>query len=183
MPQTRNSTDNCFLCRPGKHLVYAQDENCVALCGLGPIVPGYSIIGTKAHVASAADAIESIPTLMTFAENVRFALTTKFGTCLMTEHGRVPVCTDAFGNSDPHCYHAHFLLFPGVPDLSNIAAPYFAAAQDALCMKDALKIGLALKEYFLLSPNSGSFYIMSRPTRLVRQFARLLVADSVSAPD
>lgn len=183
MPRTRNSPDNCFLCRPGEHLVYAQDENCIALCGLGPIVPGYSVVGTKAHLASAADAIETVPSLIKFAEDVRSALAAKYDTCLVTEHGRVPVCTDAFGNSDPHCYHAHFLLFPGVPDLSNGAAPYFAATQEAFCMKDALKIGLGLKEYFLLSPNSGSFYVMSRPTRLVRQFARLLVADSVSTPE
>lgn len=43
----------CFLCEVPQDLMYAESETAIALCGLGPLVPGYTVVGTKAHVASA----------------------------------------------------------------------------------------------------------------------------------
>src|SRR5689334_15782005 len=107
----------CFLCAPAADLMYASNGRAFALCGLGPIVPGYSLVATKQHTASAADAVADSTELPKFAEQIRGLLASRYGNCLITEHGRVPVCFDPSGTSDPHCYHAHFLLFPGVPEI------------------------------------------------------------------
>src|SRR5665213_1668636 len=47
-----SSETTCFLCHPSPDLVYAENEDGVALCGLGPLVEGYSVVGTKLHMAS-----------------------------------------------------------------------------------------------------------------------------------
>jgi hypothetical protein len=173
----------CFLCAPEADLIYASNTSAFALCGLGPIVPGYSLVATTRHTASAADAIAESSELPEFAEQIREILASRHGNCFVTEHGRVPVCFDPSGTSDPHCYHAHFLLFPGVPDIVKAAKPYFAQIREANALKGALELAQQEKEYFLISPSPTEAYIMSRPGRLIRQFARVLVADATGNRD
>ena len=59
MTDTRliGTEERCFLCSPDPALVYASDGSGVALCGLGPLVAGYSLVATRKHVRSAADAM------------------------------------------------------------------------------------------------------------------------------
>jgi len=172
----------CFLCAPAADLIYASSEDAFALCGLGPIVPGYSLVATKQHTASAADAIADATGLLPFAEQIREFLANKFGTCLITEHGRVPVCFDPSGTSDPHCYHSHFLLFPGVPDVFQAAKSHFAEVRSATSLAGALELAAESKDYFLMSPSRTEAHVMSRPGRIIRQFARVLVADAIGYP-
>jgi hypothetical protein len=49
----------------------------------------------------------------------------------------------------------------------------------ASSLDEALALGRGYDEYFLLSPNPRRFAIMTRPGRIIRQFARLLVAESL----
>jgi len=169
----------CFLCTPAADLLYANTADAIALCGLGPLIPGYSVVATKAHTASVADAISDAPSFLSFAERIRESLATKYGNCLVTEHGRIPVCFDPSGTSDPHCYHAHFLLFPGVPDVVQAARPYFAVVERAPSLRLALEQTAEAKDYFLISPSATEAYVMTRPGRIIRQFARVLVADAI----
>jgi hypothetical protein len=97
----------------------------------------------------------------------------------MTEHGRVPACVDVSGTSDPHCYHAHFLLFPAAPPVEEEARKRFAKAEEASTLAGAMEIAALHEEYFLLSASAESFIVLTRPGKLVRQFARLLVADAL----
>jgi hypothetical protein len=85
--------------------------------------------------------------------------------------------------SDPHCFHAHFLLFPGAPDLETTARSYFARAAYASSFEEALKMARVHPEYFLFSPDPSRFVILTRPGRLIRQFARLLVAEALGNPE
>jgi hypothetical protein len=100
----------------------------------------------------------------------------------MTEHGRVPVCATAL-SAERHCYHAHFLLFPAAPAVEHLARTYFADVELASTLEDALKRAAGEHEYFLLSPAPDRFLVMKLPARMVRQFARLLVAGQLGAPE
>jgi hypothetical protein len=167
------------LCSPDPELVYAEVAEAFALAGLGPITEGYSVVATRQHIASAADAIQVTSGLVEFAESVRSELAKRAGSCLLTEHGRLPVCVDISGTSDSHCYHAHFLLFPGAPDITPLAASYFRTAEQSNGVQSALELAAPYSDYLLVSPNAHSATVMTRPGRIIRQFARVLVADSL----
>jgi hypothetical protein len=173
---------DCFLCKPRKELVYASTDEGVALCGLGPLVPGYSIVATRAHLRSAADARKVAPSLSAFVSRVREVLVARFGRCVLSEHGRVPACADISGTTDPHCYHAHFLLFPGSPNIEERAQKFFAASEFTSSLDDALTIAANWEEYFLISDAPNSFRVLTRPGKFIRQFARILVTDAMGLP-
>ena len=170
---------SCFLCATAPDLVYASTESAFALCGLGPLVPGYTLVATKEHTASAADAIAHTPEFLDFTEQIRAFLSSQYGSCLISEHGRVPACIDPSGTSDPHCYHAHFLLFPGGPNVVGEARSYFAHVQETTTLGRALELATEAKDYFLISPTATEAHLMTRPGRIIRQFARVLVADAI----
>ena len=150
-----------------------------AMCGLGPLMPGYTVVGSSRHVRSGADALlQSGSGFLEFVEEIRHLLIGQYGSCLMTEHGRVPVC--AGRQHDPHCYHAHFLMFPGAPEV--FARHYFARTYDYSSLEDSLRAARREREYFLISQRLGYFSVMTRPTNLIRQFSRMLVADAIGQP-
>lgn len=173
---------DCFLCAPDPGLVYAANASAFALCGLGPIVDGYSLVATREHTRSFADSAAKNGELIPFTQSVRNVLSDRYGPCLLSEHGRLPTCTMPTA-ADGHCFHAHFLLFPGSPDIAEQAQTYFARVVAASTLKAALAIARKQKEYFLLSPNPDRYFVMTRPGRLIRQFARLLVAEAVGHPE
>jgi len=172
---------DCFLCEPDPALVYAADERCMALSGLGPIVNGYSVVATRRHIRSCADAAARDDGIIQFAGMVRSILDQKYGSCLLTEHGRMEVCKSSVA-TDVHCYHAHFLLFPGAPALEEKARAYFAQVSTFATLSEALFCAKSHGEYFLFSPEPRRSLVMTRPGRLIRQFARLLVAEAVGQP-
>ncbi len=173
------NNNGCFLCSPDPDLVYESDQDGVALCGLGPLVRGYSLVATRRHIRSAADALGEVPEFLSFASKIRSALALRFGSCLMTEHGRVPACVDVSGTTDPHCFHAHFLLFPGAPPTEERAREHFKTAEEAGTLAQAMQLASAHEEYFLFSLTPERFVILTRPGKLARQFARFLVADAL----
>jgi len=180
--ERENAGTDCFLCCPDERLIYHQDGDGIALCGLGPIVDGYSVVATREHIRSAADSIVQYA-FPEFALSVRRLLSARYGNCLMTEHGRVAVCTDIAGTTDPHCYHAHFLLFPGGPDVAAEARKYFAHVHESSSLREALAVAAGHEEYFLFSPDETAYLVMTRPGKLMRQFARFLIAEALGAPD
>lgn len=175
--------NGCFLCGPDPELVYSCDETGVAICGLGPIVEGYSVVATRLHVRSMADAATGeSPALLDYVARIRQLLTDRYGSCLATEHGRVPVCARTSNPADPHCYHAHFLMLPGSPTVEQTARAYFARAFEAATLQEALTIARLHDEYFLLSPDPSYYVILTHPGRIFRQFSRWLVANALDQP-
>lgn len=175
---------DCFLCGPDEKLVYAADDETLAMSGLGPIVPGYSLVATTEHVRSAADAFAGpCPGFVNAVESTRALLSARYGSCLVTEHGRVPVChetRDGRGH-DPHCYHAHVLMFPAAPRVEDLHE-YFARVQTYGSLASALHAAVGEEEYVLWSPEPSSADILTRPDGLMRQFARYLIAGAVGDP-
>ena len=172
----------CFLCAPDQGLVYATAPLSIALCGLGPILDGYSVVATRDHTMSCADAALMNSEFTVFAESVRATLMLRYGSCLMTEHGRLPVCTRPTGTEE-HCFHGHFLLFPAAPDITKSAQSHFAFTQTSSSLDDALAIARDQSEYFLLSPSPKEYFIMTSPISLMRQFARYMVAEAIGCPE
>lgn len=173
----------CFLCNPPNDLVYASSEHGIALCGLGPLSDGYSVVASREHVGSVADLSPRCPEFLQFANHVRSFLSSEFGSCIVTEHGRVPVCVDVSGTSDAHCFHAHLLFFAGVPDITAAAVPYFAKKQQYGTLEEAAAAAKDNSEYFLVSGSPARASVLTRPGRLIRQFARVLVADAIGKPE
>ena len=183
-PETNSANGGalgCFLCSPPPDLVYRRDSGSIALCGLGPLVRSYSLVATRRHIRSCADAALEEPGFGTSLASVRTMLKDMYGSCLVTEHGRLPVCIDRMA-SDRHCYHAHFLLFPGAPSVAEAAASHFDSVVTADCLDAALGIARMCDEYFLLSPTPQQFIVMSKYKKIPRQFARLLVAAATGHP-
>jgi diadenosine tetraphosphate (Ap4A) HIT family hydrolase len=109
---------DCFLCRPDQRLIFAETPAYLAMCGLGPIVPGYSLVATKAHIPSMADLDRAgREALSAFLEQVSRLLGAEYGSAAVAEHGRVPICDFLTENADGHCYHAHLLMFPDAPPM------------------------------------------------------------------
>lgn len=174
---------DCFLCSPDPSLIYAETSDCFALAGLGPIVPGYTVVSIRSHIASAADAHLHIPSLTAFTGQLRARLDKLYGPCLLTEHGRVPVCTSSIRLIDSHCLHAHFLVFPDVPDIQSHALSYFAHCIYCDTLPEILQAARGQNEYFLFSPTDSRYALMTRPGRLIPQFARWIVAESIGRPE
>jgi len=168
----------CFLCALPVDLVIFKDKNFVWLAGLGPLVDGYSLLAVRQHIRSMAD----IPTELVSERDalvgrVHQTLSERYGRCLITEHGRMVVCND--GDVDPHCYHGHFLLFPGVHDISSAAESYFGRCSHFDSLSAAMAHAATCDEYVLISPNPEQFNVFSVPLNIPRQFTRVLVAASI----
>ena len=106
----------CFLCEPDDDLVYLREGAFFAMLGHGPIGRGYSLIATAEHFPSMLDLDASLGRELTvFTERVRSVLRPHYGEAVMiSEHGRVAPCVgEVTRRYEPHCLHAHRLVFPG----------------------------------------------------------------------
>ena len=183
LTQPRPVSD-CFLCSPDQALVYSRTEAGTALCGLGPIVKDYSVVGAPLHVRSAADALKSgIDEFLSFAEEIRTFLIARHGSCLLTEHGRVPLCAGLPGAHESHCFHAHFLFFPRGPEVMGDVAKQCQLFSTANSLSDAVVLADDLPDYFLISPDPHDYRLFRSLGRLPRQFARYMVASNLGFPE
>jgi len=142
------------------------------------------VVGTSLHVWSAADALMSgSDGFLSFAEEIRAFLIAQHGSCLLTEHGRVPVCAGTSGEHESHCFHAHFLLFPSSPDVMGQVEKQCELFFSAESLTNALSLASDLPEYFLISPSPQNYRVFRSVGRLPRQFARHLVASELGLPE
>ena len=175
---------HCFLCNPDRALVYAESPAGIAVAGLGPLVEGYSVVASPDHTRSLADLPPSRrEAFLSFLERIRDTLSSRWSTCLLTEHGRSPLCDLIFGRSDRHCYHAHCLLFPGAPTIQDELPHTFDRVDSFASMQDALAFASSAPEYFLVSPSSDLFQVCQEPFERSSQLARHLVAAKLSKPE
>ena len=91
----------------------------------------------------------------------------------------MPACLGFNGASDPHCFHAHFLLFPGAPSITADARKHFATEDQFMDLLSALKGAREKDEYILISDRPEEVSVFTRPGKLIPQFARLLVAEAI----
>jgi hypothetical protein len=170
----------CFLCEPDERLVFARKGSFFAMLGLGPLGEGYSLIATRDHVPSMLD-LDAAGTdeLTRFTRRVRSILGARgYPPAVLTEHGRVAACVHAVTAAhEPHCLHAHRLLFPGasVVDLRLIASGVesyrdFRTARGAFDWPG---------QYLYSEAPDESCSIAPAPRRLPRQLLRRMVAQSL----
>jgi hypothetical protein len=118
--------------------------------------------------------------LVSFTQEVRDILTPRFGSAAATEHGRVATCVRAATDAhEPHCLHAHRLVFPGLDPVNldlvasdNIRFSGFHEAHR----------GFAWPGQYLYSESpTGECQVAPAPRRLPRQLLRTLMARQIGA--
>jgi len=175
------ASQDCFLCRPEKTLVYEGCEFFYACLGLGAITEGYSILATREHVPSMFDlSRQAAENLAEFTSRVRQTLSGHYGSVIFTEHGRVPACDylDASGR-EGHCFHGHRLVFPLNIDLTDSFTRHDFKFVRFSSYLDALSSFSWQGEYLYFEKIDGSCLIAPAKSRLVRQFFRFEVAERI----
>jgi len=174
----------CFLCHPDPALVYDSSESFLALLGLGPLVEGYSLIASRAHIPSMFDLSDSQATeLETFGATVQARLTKHWSPCVVTEHGRVGLCLESSGSHDEHCFHAHQLVFPGAPDFSSCLSDSTFRPIEAQSFTQARAVAGHLTEYLYYQRSDGSALVGHAAGHQGRQFFRRAIAEMVLHPE
>lgn len=173
------------MCEPDQGLAYAQSDSFFAMLGLGPIGEGYSLIATRQHVPSMMDLSRSkARELQEFTEQVRARLRPEFGECVITEHGRVAACLEAATSAyEPHCLHAHRLLFPGLADIGEAAVAYRFEWRSYSDFSDAHARFDWPRQYLYAEQADGACQVAPASGPVPRRFFRTLVAALKGTPE
>lgn len=173
---------DCFLCKPSELLMVDSGKGAFTMAGLGPIVDGYAIVATKDHLDRlGSSSAEYIMMYADYATQIRRKLTQRYGTCILTEHGNMPVCGINVCNHS-HCFHPHFLLFPNGSSIFEAAREYFQyPGHQFSTLIEALSFGKSLNHYLLVSENEDGYFVFVPNKSLPRQFARALIAEGIDA--
>jgi len=181
------SSDDCFLCRPDRRLLFAEGASFYVMLGLGPIVEGYSIMATKQHIPSYLDLPpDLLDEYQDFRERALGLIARAYVRPVITEHGRVPACD--FYDREPnqaHCYHAHQLLFPATIDLqAHLHQEYGNYVLNFVDFHAAYE-GMASRkdEYLYFEGQDGACLVIPAPHKHIRQYFRLLAAEAVGHPE
>lgn len=176
--------EDCFLCCPSAPLLAHVGEECYTMAGLGPLSDGYALIATYQHGPIENLHYETqLRTLAEYSEKVQKILAVEFGSCVLAEHGKMSVCNPN-RPAGSHCFHPHFLLFPGAPDPLPEFNDYFCSQGNHFeSLSEALHWAIALPNYLLSSSRPGEYVVFPAPDGLPRQFARGIVADALGHPD
>jgi hypothetical protein len=171
---------DCFLCQPDERLVYGRSERFFAMLGHGPLGRGYSLIATFDHAPSMFDLDgEDGLELVGFTEQVRATLRPVYGEAVITEHGRVAACAAAVTRRyEPHCLHAHRLVFPGASPIDLRVELPGHEIQAFRSFSTARKEFVWSGQYLYAEDADGSCQIAVAPRRMPRQFFRTVVAAS-----
>ena len=176
--------EDCFLCRPSAQLLAHIGKECYMMAGLGPLCDCYALVATYQHGPMLApDNPMALGTIAEYSEITQRILGDTFGSCVLAEHGKMPVCNPNRPTGS-HCFHPHFLFFPGVPDPLPEFEDYFQSKGSRFkSLTDALLHAATLPSYFLGSSQPGQYSVFTTENCLPRQFARMVIADSVGHPD
>ncbi len=182
--QGENQRGDCFLCRPAAQLLAHVGTGCYTMAGLGPLTDGYAIIATDMHgTTEEPDNPLLSEDFAKYAERVQSLLASRFGSCVLTEHGKMPICHPN-GLTGSHCFHPHFLLFPGAPDPKQGFNDYFGSGGERFeSLFSALKVAAQYPNYLLASTHAGEYFVFAAHYGLPRQFARVVVAEQLGKPD
>jgi hypothetical protein len=175
----------CFLCDANHPWVYDQSEHFVALLGLGPIAEGYSIIAARDHVPSMFDLEPEVAEeLAAFTSCVRDRLRPHYGDAVITEHGRIAPCLAAYARAyEPHCLHAHRLVFPGQPRIELTGFFPRAEIQRWDSFLEAFRAFEWEGQYLYAEHADGMCEVVPVGRRMPRQFFRRLAALRMGHPE
>jgi hypothetical protein len=175
---------DCFLCAPEPGLVYLRTATAFAMLAHGPIKEGYSLVATVAHDPSMLDLDPTDAAAVDdLTRTVRERLHDVYGPAVVTEHGRVAPCvaqpTQAY---EPHCLHAHRLVFPGRDVLDVRALAPFYRWETFASYAELRRHGAPPGQYLACEQADGRVDIAAVTRPLARQFFRRLVAYDAGLP-
>lgn len=156
------------------------------MLGLGAIVEGYSLIATRKHIRSMLDlSCSEAKDLLHFTAAVRPRLESAFGPVTIAEHGRVPPCESAADpdGRDPHCFHAHRLVFPLDLDLRDQLKSVALSLSEYSDFMAAWTSFTWPDEYLYFERPDGSCALGAAPRPIARQFFRRMVASAIQRPE
>jgi diadenosine tetraphosphate (Ap4A) HIT family hydrolase len=187
MSNTRPNSDGfrCFLCSPEPELTWLESDRFRAVLGLGPIGEGFTLIATRDHLPSMLDLSNAAASeLVEFTAEVRDRLGRLYGPSVVAEHGRVAPCVaPALREHEPHCFHAHRLVFPGQRSLDlGTVAPRMPRA-DFGSYSDAHRAFRWPGQYVYAEDPDGSCEVGVVSGPLPRQFLRAVVAGAQGHPE
>jgi hypothetical protein len=176
--------NDCFLCKPDDKLVFLRGNNFQAMLGIGPIVEGYTVLSTMDHVRSMFDLTSNrIEEYLNFRRRVINKLLSLYGAVIITEHGRVPNCDFYDLKREPHCYHAHQLLFPVDIDLKDDMYEAFnGKVSNYESFIQAYSSCHSINEYAYFEYTDGACYV-AQDAQYPRQYFRMLVAEKINHPE
>ncbi|WP_125180945.1 hypothetical protein [Thiohalobacter thiocyanaticus] len=175
---------DCFLCDPLDDLIFDSNDSSFAMAGLGPIVDGYSIVSTLEHIDNIMQlSDQALANYLDYMQRVRRELEQIYGSCLVTEHGRMPICTTHNHTASSHCYHPHFLLFPNAPSIVDEARQMLGEPFYTPSPQEAIRSTAQFGQYLLISPKNDEFYVFRPIDNMPRQILRLFVADALDAEE
>lgn len=175
----------CFLCDPEPEFTWHQSENFRAVLGLGPIGEGYSLIATRDHAPSMFDLdVDQAAELVEFTAEVRDRLGDLYGPCVIGEHGRVSPCVaPAVRRHEPHCLHAHRLVFPGHDHVDLAGVAPWLGAEHHESFGEARSGFKWSGQYVYVEHADGSCEVAGAQRPLPRQFLRAVVAAEQGRPE
>lgn len=175
---------HCFLCAPEPEYTWLTSDNFRAVLGLGPIGEGYSLIATREHKPSMIDlGRDDAAELIDFTALVRARLGDLYGPCVVAEHGRVSPClAPAVRRHEPHCLHAHRLVFPGHEHVDLRAAPWLQT-ETFPSFDEAHRAFTWPGQYVYVEQPDGSCEVGVAARPLPRQFLRAVVAREQGQPE
>lgn len=178
-------TSRCFLCDPEPDLTWLSSTNFRAVLGLGPIGEGFSLIATREHLPSMLDLDQAAAKeLIEFTSEVRDRLQPLYGPAVVTEHGRISPClAPSVRRHEPHCLHAHRLVFPGQASLDLGAAAPRMPRMDFETYLDARQQFDWPGQYVYAEQPDGRCEVGLVAGPLPRQFLRAVVAASQGRPE
>jgi hypothetical protein len=154
------------------------------MLGWGPIGAGYSILATVEHQPSMFDLpAPELDELDRFSAEIRQRLLADFGPAVITEHGRVAPCVAAPTRAyEPHCLHAHRLIFCGHGRLEvrDFAPAFDWRTFDSLVAAQAADDG---GQYLCCEQADSTVELAPVRGPLPRQFFRRLMAAAVGRPE
>jgi len=174
----------CFLCQPDHPWIYETSQHFVAMLGLGPIGEGYSLIAARDHVPSMLDLEPAeAEELAEFTQRVRERLRPHYGEAVVTEHGRIAPCLTAYARVfEPHCLHAHRLVFAGHTRVDLAASYSRVKARRYQSFLEAQRYFDSEGQYLYSEDADGSCEVVPVHGPLPRQFFRRLIASRSGNP-
>ena len=168
----------CFLCEPEPEWTWLESSNFRAVLGLGPIGMGYTLIATREHMPSMLDLDGAmVAELSAFTAEVRERLAVLWGPAVVCEHGRIAPCiAEATRQHEPHCFHAHRLVFPGQASLDLRAVAPLMNVLDYPSFHQVRGGDVGSSQYVYAEQPDGSCQVGLVEGPLPRQFLRAVVA-------
>lgn len=168
---------SCRFClQPDKERILYETDNFYVLVSLGPIVEGYLLIVTKAHIGACLNIPkELLPEFILLKEKVSKILINVYGSCIFYEHGKIGSSL-TLNNSSKHCYHAHLHCIPVNVDLNSIIEKELSF-QAFTSFDDAYLNMNNVKKYLYVENHRINIYQSDKSLR--KQYLRFKLAEAL----